>query len=237
MNIVQSSWFDSLRRIETANDSARVFAAIEEATARLGFQYWSYGARPRRALDHGNVRVCSNYPLGWMSHYSAQGYLDIDTSVSLAANRSTTVDWVEARAAGGRRLWADADDFGLRIGLAHPSWDATGMFGLLSVSRGSETIASVEFEAIAPQLAWLSGLAHAKLQKLADRSLDESVSLTERELRILQWTAMGKTAFEIATITGIKPRTVNYHIGNILAKLDVRNKIQAAVRATVMGLL
>ena len=237
MDLRQTSWVDLLHGIETANESSQVVSAIEAVTARLGFQHWSYGARPHRTLDYDEVRVLSNYPPGWMHHYLEEDFLSIDTSVLLAETRLTTINWAEAQSAGGDRLWAEAADCGLRVGLAHPTWDRMSMFGLLSVARESKPITPAEFEFVAPRLAWISGLAHAKLRNLESPCFDEMISLSDRELQILRWTALGKTASEVASITGVATRTVNFHIGNILVKLNATNKIQATVRATVMGLL
>jgi DNA-binding CsgD family transcriptional regulator len=61
--------------------------------------------------------------------------------------------------------------------------------------------------------------------------------LTQREREVLRWTAEGKTAFEIGIIVGLTERTVNFHIRHVLAKFEATNKTQAAVKATVMGLL
>jgi LuxR family transcriptional regulator len=63
------------------------------------------------------------------------------------------------------------------------------------------------------------------------------VALTTRQREVMLWTAEGKTAFEISVIVGLTERTVNFHIGRVLAKLGANNKTQAAVRAALMGLL
>jgi LuxR family transcriptional regulator len=51
------------------------------------------------------------------------------------------------------------------------------------------------------------------------------------------WTADGKTAGEISQILGITERTVNFHVNNAMAKLGTTNKLAAALRAAVLGLL
>ena len=61
------------------------------------------------------------------------------------------------------------------------------------------------------------------------------VLLTKREKEVLYWTAVGKTAYEISIILGIKARTVNFHICNINKKMGVHNKIAAAVKAVALG--
>jgi DNA-binding CsgD family transcriptional regulator len=53
--------------------------------------------------------------------------------------------------------------------------------------------------------------------------------LTAREAEISLWLAEGKTNPEIASITGISPRTVEKHVEKILGKLGVENRTSAAV--------
>jgi transcriptional regulator EpsA len=64
-----------------------------------------------------------------------------------------------------------------------------------------------------------------------------SKKITWRESEILQWVHMGKTNWEIATILDISPLTVKNHVQNILRKLDVQNRGQAAVKASKLGLV
>lgn len=57
------------------------------------------------------------------------------------------------------------------------------------------------------------------------------VALTEREREVLRLVASGKENDEIARELFISPHTVKNHISSILLKLQVANRIQAAVRA------
>jgi DNA-binding NarL/FixJ family response regulator len=55
--------------------------------------------------------------------------------------------------------------------------------------------------------------------------------LSEREVEILKLIAAGKRNSEIAEILFISPHTVRNHISNILAKLQIHNRIEAAAWA------
>lgn len=61
--------------------------------------------------------------------------------------------------------------------------------------------------------------------------------ITNRESEILQWLHMGKTNWEISSILDISPLTVKNHVQNILRKLNVQNRSQAAVKAAKIGLI
>lgn len=52
--------------------------------------------------------------------------------------------------------------------------------------------------------------------------------LTSREYEVLTWLCLGKTSWDIAVILRISERTVNFHVGNIMQKLDVTSRAQAA---------
>jgi DNA-binding NarL/FixJ family response regulator len=60
--------------------------------------------------------------------------------------------------------------------------------------------------------------------------------LTERELEILRLVAAGKANKEIAAELVISERTARTHVSNILAKLDLRSRTQAALWAVREGL-
>jgi len=61
--------------------------------------------------------------------------------------------------------------------------------------------------------------------------------LSQRELEVLRLIAIGKDNAHIASELHISPKTVKNHISNILMKLGIENRIQAAVYAVRTGLV
>ena len=61
--------------------------------------------------------------------------------------------------------------------------------------------------------------------------------LSEREMEVLKLIANGKDNADIARQLHISPKTVKNHISNILMKLQIENRIQAAVYAVRSGLV
>ena len=61
--------------------------------------------------------------------------------------------------------------------------------------------------------------------------------LSDRELEVLKLIAIGKDNAEIARELFISPKTVKNHISNILMKLQIENRIQAAVYAVRSGIV
>lgn len=71
----------------------------------------------------------------------------------------------------------------------------------------------------------------------AARPAGNGVRLTERESEALTWSARGKSSTDIAVLIGVTDRTVNFHIDNAIRKLGVATRIQAAVKAALLGLI
>jgi DNA-binding NarL/FixJ family response regulator len=78
-------------------------------------------------------------------------------------------------------------------------------------------------------------IASTLLRKIREQAETElyppPVPLSERELEVLKLVADGKANKEIGEALFIGPSTVRNHISSILIKLQVDNRVQAAVRA------
>ena len=61
--------------------------------------------------------------------------------------------------------------------------------------------------------------------------------LTDRELDVLKLVAGGEEGNQIARALFISPKTVQNHISSVLAKLQLQNRIQAAVHAVRGGIV
>jgi DNA-binding CsgD family transcriptional regulator len=62
-------------------------------------------------------------------------------------------------------------------------------------------------------------------------------SLSEREISVALLVASGKTNMEIGELLHVSPRTVEFHLGNILSKCSLRSRVEIAIRVAAGTLL
>jgi DNA-binding NarL/FixJ family response regulator len=82
----------------------------------------------------------------------------------------------------------------------------------------------------------LSPQAAARLMREV-RVPDSPETLTERETDVLRLLAQGQSNKQIARSLGIGEKTVKTHVSNILGKLNVQSRTQAALYAVQIGMV
>jgi DNA-binding NarL/FixJ family response regulator len=75
--------------------------------------------------------------------------------------------------------------------------------------------------------------------RLAHGASNEPIhfALTDREIEALTWVARGKSSADISVLMNVTERTVNFHINNVIRKLGVATRVQAAIRCALLGLI
>nr|WP_240968804.1 autoinducer binding domain-containing protein [Pseudomonas veronii] len=233
-------WRETL--IEAVSDCAtehELFNKLHTITSNLGFEFCSYGLKVPLPSSASQYVLISNYPRSWEQKYVSENYFSQDPTVAHGLTRSIPLHWSAAQQQQHLTFWEEARHYQLNHGWCLSSQRGPNAIGLLSVSRSSEYISTTELEHIENKLIWLTQLAHESMTRFfSEKCLpDIHRALTAREKETLRWTALGKTYVEISMILNIDTRTVKFHLVNAMRKLQASNKAEAAVKASLLGLL
>lgn len=230
---------DQLHALHTVECEHKLFELVTSFAHDLEFDHCAYGLRMPLPLTQPKIAIFSNYSIAWQKKYQEKNYLAADPTVQHGMRSLLPVIWSENLFAPARELWEDARSFGLGVGWAQASRDPNGIAGMLTMARSDATLSSVELQDKELRMTWLSQIAHQGMSRfLAAKMVPEiGVQLTPREIELLRWTGDGKNSGEISDILNISERTVNFHIGNAMIKLNAANKAAAVVRAAMLGML
>ncbi len=216
-----------------------LFNKLHAITSNLGFEFCSYGLKIPLPLNAPHYALLSNYPSSWEEKYVSENYFSQDPTVAHGLARAIPLHWSAAQQQQYLPFWEEARHYQLNHGWCLSSQRGANTIGMLSVSRSSEYISTKELESIENKLIWLTQLAHESMTGFfSEKWLPETHRpLTARETEVLRWTALGKTYVEISMILTIDTSTVKFHQVNAMRKLHASNKAEAAVKASLLGLL
>ncbi len=236
------AWQDEQLQVLLAEENEyRVFEKISEIAKNLGFDHCRLtGSRASLPVSRQRIMMFNTYPIDWRDRYDKQKYLAVDPTVQHGMRSLVPIVWTDDLFANARDFWEDARSHDLRFGWAQPCRDPQGVLGMLTVARSHEEISRAEMQDKSIRLAWLAQITHIAMARIVVKNSSargEREALSNKETAVIRWTAEGKSAAEIAEIMGLSIRTVTFHIGNVVKKLNAANKTAAAVRAAVLGLI
>lgn len=227
-----------LPKLEGENEITSAFEMVINHTYELGFQFCSFTMSSQRPNNHTKPVNFNNYPNEWNTLYQKAHFFDVDPVVNHSKRSVLPIVREEKAFGAAPNLWELAQTYGVHLGWTQAVHDFQGVFSMLTLSRGKGEVSPQELYEKAGSVLWLCHAMHAVVvQTYAGQpSLDPASKLTPRETEILKWSAMGKTAADIATILCLSERTVGFHICSCFKKLGVNNKIAAVLCASKAGL-
>lgn len=228
-----------LDRVNTSHTVDEILGVVDTAVGDLGFDYFSFYMRKPVPVSCPAETILDHYPTGWMDHYQQMNYLACDPTIRLGTTHSDVMCWSSDLFEQSPELWRDAQDIGLKHGVAQSSWARHDSYALFSLARGAEPVTSTEQNALRLSLYWAASAIHTRLERYLRPELLPfgQTGLSDREREAMLWSADGKTASEIAPILGLTKRTVDFHINNAARKLNARNKTHAVANAMGLGLI
>jgi len=187
----------------------------------------------------------SNVRSAWIDHYLEHELGEDDPLFKECLTSRLPFKWDETFRANSRtkresRVFSEGADFGIQHGVTVPIHGPGGELGVMSLySDLNEKAFAGAVDEVQHDVHVLSMHFHDAVQRalMKVEKVPKPIPLTEREVEILQWTATGKTAWEIGSILNISERTVNFHLQNAMGKFGVHNKVHAAAKAMSIGLI
>lgn len=180
------------------------------------------------------------FPEIWLEKYRSADLDAIDPFPRYAARSGRPLRLTEISSAQPPTKEQDAfleqaRKHGMTDGLIIPTFGVRQHLGIFAVGQVAdlkvlETASVFALQAVAQA-------AHTQMETLASRADGLRANLSNREVEILHWIALGKTNSEIATILGIRVPTVATYIKRVFDKLDVKDRSSAAVKAIRWGII
>lgn len=228
-----------------AGTSADAPAPLIRRWARdLGFDGVSTFALPRsdQATPVEPV-LWSTWGESWLARYAAERWFDVDPRLAPTLVHGLPCLWDGGTIAADerpQRFFDAAACEGIRSGLAIPMSSPRGS-AVVAFDSSASPIDTERRNAILGRLddaLWLARAIHTCRRPMRERSAPASGAsrqLSERERSCLALSASGLTSRDIAGKLGIASRTVDFHIGNVLAKLSALNRHEAIAKAITQG--
>jgi len=231
MNADLMSTIESIQH-QTSPDA--ILDIMNKAIGAYGFDRFIISGLPDPGVDVRSFVLLSGWDEEWYERYASNGYVYVDPVARHCFSTTRPFDWSDApydpeHDKSAHRVMQEAREFGMENGFCIPVHMEGGMQG--AVSLAGDTTYLDEKKRL--ELHMLALYAHGRLRYLRGLANLPPArrSITAREAEILKWAATGRTASEIAEITGLTPRTINQHCENAQKRMGTKNRLHTVVEA------
>jgi DNA-binding CsgD family transcriptional regulator len=231
--------YNRLVELNDITDPNTFFDCLCSLGQEMGFEYTGFNTIQHR-LGGGRTVVFRNNPPAGFAEAAREpddSRRDPVMTKLYASTLPVIYDQATYVQAGCADLWEEQAVYGYRTGIAASITAPGGKHIMLGFDRRERL----------PTNDHALGRLIADLQLLAVHTLEPGMrlmipsstepTLTDKQLEVLRWIALGKTDWETSAIMGISQRAVRAHLSAIYPKLDVGSKAQAVSRAAGLGLL
>ncbi len=230
--------FDFVDDIERMSDQRALVDRFGRELNGYGYHAWIIANLPNPGGRTDSLALLSGWPQGWTALYRRLKLIHNDPVVAHCLRSTAPFEWREAPCdplvnPKAKDVMDRASDFRMREGFCVP----------VHTSDGYEAIVTMAGERVErtgqvrPALHLMALYAYGKAVDLCmpQRFPAAPGRLTKREREVLQWTAAGKTAWEISQILGVAESTIIAHIKAAAAKLNTPNRVATVVVALRRG--
>lgn len=224
--------------------SKKLFDLLSAFASNFGCRWMAYGAvtSDRKPLNpvRCNSEEILNYPDDWQERCLERGYERIAPVIKESRMGAGPIRWSDVYSDAStteyeRRIFDEAATFGLKSGVSVPLLGPQGSCAIMSFARHCDR----EFQDRTITYLQLAATHfHLSVAKLASSNVVRKIpTLSSREKECILWVAKGKSSWNIGKIICISENTVNFHIKNVMRKLDTSSRTVAAIRAISLGII
>ncbi|RWP97601.1 autoinducer binding domain-containing protein [Mesorhizobium sp.] len=232
-----------LEMTEDVAQSEQLFEMLSAFALNFDCPWIAYGPLASERAFKPNREdsvVMWNYPAEWQERYSRMGYAKIDPLIKKGRKEAGPFRWSEVYTdesitEDGRRVLDEAATFGLRSGVTVPLHGPDDSFRFMSFAQSSDC----ELQNRAITYLQMAALRfHLMVTKFDTTTASERVhNLSPREIQCIDLVSQGKSSWEIGIILEISRYTVDFHLKNVMRKLDSTSRTLAAVKASKLGII
>lgn len=218
-----------------ADSRLDLLEAMKTGSASLGFQSFNLSCNKAHSREFMTDATLSSFSADDLNAYHRGDWANRDPLLERAAQKEVREVWQpqDWLADSDTREYAEyIAGTGIRSGVTAALIGRPGT--LSAITALSFTTPHLNNKA-AHAMSILGQAALTKASVLGLPSIDIPatsemfVTLTDRQTVIMKWVSQGKSNGDIAEIMGLSKRAVAYHISEILKKLGVASRAQAAV--------
>jgi DNA-binding CsgD family transcriptional regulator len=230
--------FDTLAAMRRCATPDELNRAMGEALERLDLPWFSLArffardGRPAVAVLHGRFEP------GWSERYVQQNYAASSLIARELLTRSDSYSWSEILARSNDpvqdRIFCEAREHGLRDGLFTPVRWSDGSYAAVVTAGRHAQLGDPVFRTLIEVLS--TYYAH-ECRRLGVAPPAAGAILSVRQRDCLAWVRHGKSSTDIAELLGISAATVEEHVAAACRRLGVRTRVQAAVEASLLGII
>lgn len=230
---------DAISRVATDHDVEPMLDRLRGVVGDFGFESFLLTGVPDPGRRIDGYIMLSGWNANWFDRYVSEDYVQIDPVARRLHSAADPFTWGEALGrrpldGGARRVMDEAASIGMRDGLCIPLSDLDGRRSVLSMAADRVDLSPAERAVL-----HLVGLyAQNRIRELIGRPPPPPrAPLSPRERECLQWTAAGKTSWEISTILHLSRNTIEDYIANATRKLGATNRTHAVAEGIRLGFI
>lgn len=220
-------------QIANASDKDNLYTALATATKDIGFAGFNLTCKKNSPRDFMSDPMLTNFATNDLVEYVDERWAERDPLLLHATTGKFPLLWSTTQ--WEKTPYTEYDEYirakGVPGGVTVPLSGQDATFSAMTLIAPTHRAYD---EQIAHAAAIIGVIAMARAGAIGlicgpatTEGQERLRTLTGHQMEVLKWIANGKSTFEIALIMGKSKRVTEYHVSEILRKLEVRTRAQA----------